>query len=78
MGRGIHAGVEAGAAIVTEVGEIDNIAIGEDVSPLQRGIDRAVALAETTAVADIELPLRLGKELSYSGLGSQSRNSVSE
>ena len=60
---GVHARLPAGAAVVTQAGDIAEVALGEEPLSLQRWKHRAVALAIPTCVADRELPLPLAHEL---------------
>jgi hypothetical protein len=53
---------------MTKVSEIDNVTVGEHVASLKRRIDRTITLTEATAVADIELPFGLHKQLSEARL----------
>src|SRR5690606_29158119 len=50
--RCVLAGVEAGAAVVAEVAEVADVALGEGEAALQRREGGAVALAVAAGVAD--------------------------
>ena len=50
--RRVLAGVIAGAAVVAQVGEVCEVALGEAQSPLERRKDRAKAFAITAGIAD--------------------------
>src|SRR5204862_7509878 len=57
--RRVLAGVIARAAVVAEIGEIREIALGEGQAPLERGKNRAKAFAITAGVADARHALTL-------------------
>jgi len=46
---------------VAEVSEIDDIAFGEFIASFKRWIDRAIPLAESTRITDVELSLCLSE-----------------
>ena len=55
----VLAGVVAAAAVVAEVGELRDVARGEDLLAGHRGEDGAIALAIAAGVADLDLAARL-------------------
>ena len=60
--RRVHAGRVAGAAVVAQVGQVRDVALGQCPAPLERGKDRAVSFAVPAGVADGELTFRLGEQ----------------
>src|SRR5262249_52923062 len=63
VGRRILARVVAIAAIETEVGEINQIALGKSSPPFHRGKNRAVSFAVAAGIADCHLPLTFFDQL---------------
>ena len=61
--RRVHAGVEAGPAVVAQVGQLGDVARVQQGAAFQRGEHRAVPLAVPARVADVQLPLGLGEQL---------------
>src|SRR5262249_273444 len=63
VGRRILARVVAIAAIETEVGEINQIALGKSSPPFHRGKNRAVSFAVAAGIADCHLPITFFDQL---------------
>src|SRR5690606_11915072 len=59
---GVLAGIIAAAAIVTEVRQLDEIAVGEGAVQRDGGKDGAITLAIAAGVADLDLPTCFGQE----------------